>query len=243
MSDRDTIYSSAHPTVDDFVFDERVADVFDNMISRSVPGYRTTISTIGVLANRFVTPNTQCYDLGCSLGAATLAMRHGITNQDCRIIAVDNSAAMVKRCRAAVERDHAPTPVEVVEGDLTQVQITNASMVVMNFTLQFIAPAQRAAVIQTIADGMASGGALVLSEKLTFENTAVNQLHVDLHHSFKRAKGYSDLEIAQKRQAIENVLLPDTLNTHRERLQQAGFATVELWFQCFNFCSLLAIKS
>lgn len=239
---KDRIYASPQSRVEDFVFDDTVADVFDDMISRSVPGYRTMISTIGMLAERFVTAGSQCYDLGCSLGAATLAMRHGIAAPNCRIIAVDNSVPMVERCRANVEQDTGETPVQVVASDLRDIAIENASMVVMNFTLQFIAPDDRAGLLRQIAAGIVDGGVLVLSEKLRFSDQRLDALHTDLHHRFKRSHGYSELEIAQKRQAIEDVLVPDTLAVHRQRLSEAGFGSVEVWFQCFNFASLIAIR-
>ena len=242
MVSRDDIYSD-QMTVEDFVFDDKVAEVFNDMISRSVPGYRTTISTISVLAERFVTAGSHCYDLGCSLGASTLAMRNGITAQGCKIFAVDSSPAMVKRCQSLIDQQPTQAAVEVVCADLRELAISNASMIVMNFTLQFISPDERLALMQRIAAGLNPGGVLVLSEKLLFDNTETNQLLTDLHHRFKRSNGYSDLEIAQKRAAIEHVLIPDTLDTHRERLQAAGFQNVEVWFQCFNFASLIAIKS
>ena len=239
---KDDIYAKPQLSVDDFVFDERVAAVFDDMISRSVPGYRTTISTISVLAERFVAAGTNCYDLGCSLGASTLAIRHGIDQPNCKIIAIDNSAAMVEQCHQAVVDDAETTPVEVRQADLREVPIENASMVVMNFTLQFIAPDERADLMRRIANGLNQGGVLVLSEKLTFDDPSVDGLLIDLHHRFKRSNGYSDLEIAQKRAAIEDVLIPDSLAEHEARLKEAGFASVQVWFQCFNFASLVAVK-
>jgi tRNA (cmo5U34)-methyltransferase len=238
----DRVYATPREDVGGFVFDDQVADVFTDMIERSVPGYRTTISTIGVLAERFAQAGSNCYDLGCSLGAATVAMQRRITAESCRIVAVDNSPAMVDRCRESIEQTAGGVPVEVIEADLAEIEIVDASVVVMNFTLQFIAPDHRQGVIDRIAAGMRPGGIFILSEKLRFPDPRVDQLQIDLHHSFKRANGYSDLEIAQKRQALENVLIPDTLQTHNQRMRQAGFSSSDVWFQCFNFASMLALK-
>ena len=238
----DRIYAKPQPHLVDFAFDEQVARVFPDMIRRSVPGYETIISMLGMFAKEFVTDNSQVYDLGCSLGAASLAMRRHIQASGCRLIAVDNAEAMVKHCRENLEQDQSITACEVRCEDIQDTLIQNASLVTLNFTLQFIAPESREALLKNILTGLNTGGALVLSEKIFFENDDSQELQTSWHHSFKRANGYSDLEISQKRQAIENVLIPDTIEQHRERLTKLGFSRVECWFQCFNFVSFVAIK-
>nr|WP_302980851.1 carboxy-S-adenosyl-L-methionine synthase CmoA [Plesiomonas shigelloides] len=243
MSNRDTIFSAPIAQLGDFSFDERVAEVFPDMIQRSVPGYSNIIATIGMLAKRFIQPNTQAFDLGCSLGAATLSMRRNIDVEGVRLIAVDNSAAMIERCRRHIDAFRSDTPVDIIEGDIRQVKIENASMVVLNFTLQFLPPDDRQALLNRIYAGLRPGGALVLSEKFSFADQAIGDLLFDMHLDFKRANGYSELEISQKRSALENVMLTDNVETHKARLQQAGFEHAEVWFQCFNFGSMLAIKS
>lgn len=242
MSNTDTIFSAPIDKIGDFTFDERVAEVFPDMIQRSVPGYSNIISAIGMLAERYVKPNTLVYDLGCSLGAATLSMRRHIQSEGCQIIAVDNSHAMVERCKLHINAYRSDTPVEVVEADIRDVAITNASMVVLNFTLQFLAPEDRLSLLKKIYAGLRPGGILILSEKYTFEDSTSNKLLIDLHHTFKRANGYSELEVSQKRSAIENVMRPDSISTHKERLQNIGFSSCEVWFQCFNFGSMFAVK-
>ena len=241
-SDTDLIFSNQQKQIKDFAFDAQVVEVFPDMISRSVPGYNTIIDTIGRLSQRFVTNDSNVYDLGCSLGAATLAMRRAITASNAKIIGIDNSAAMVERCQIHVNAFKGDTPVEISEGNILDAPIENASMVVLNFTMQFIDPSQRQTLINKIADGLNPGGLLLLSEKITDNNATCNELLIDLHHDFKRANGYSELEIAQKRTALENVMRPDSLETNKDRLQQAGFSHVTPWFQCFNFFSLIAIK-
>lgn len=243
MSDRDMLFSAPIAQLGDWTFDERVAEVFPDMIQRSVPGYSNIISMIGMLAERFVTPGSRVYDLGCSLGAATLAVRRNIRAAGCQIIAVDNSPAMIERCRRHIDAFRAETPVEVREADIRQVPIENASLVVLNFTLQFLAPDDRLALLKTIYAGLKPGGALVLSEKFSFEDRAVGELLFNMHHDFKRANGYSELEISQKRSMLENVMLTDSVEAHKARLHSAGFAHAELWFQCFNFGSLVAVKA
>ncbi len=239
----DALYAAPLQDIIDFQFDERVVAVFPDMIQRSVPGYGMIIANIGIIAARYAQPGSHCYDLGCSLGAASLAMRQRITTPDCDIIAVDNSPAMIERARELLSLDTGPSiPVTLICGDLQEVIIENASVVVLNFTLQFIPPPQRLALMQRIYAGLNPGGILILSEKIAFSKPEQQQLHSTLHHDFKRANGYSDLEISQKRSALENVMIPETLAVHQKRLHKAGFICAELWFQCFNFASLVAIK-
>lgn len=241
-SDTDLIYSSPQARVKDFTFDAQVVEVFPDMISRSVPGYNTIIDTIGHLSQRFVQKNTTVYDLGCSLGAATLSMRKSITAPECKIIAVDNSSAMVERCTMHINAFKGNTPVDVIEGDIQNTDISNASMVVLNFTLQFIDKAERQYLINKIYNGLKPGGLLVISEKISHGDSVIDEHLIDLHHNFKRANGYSELEVAQKRTALENVMLTDTTEQQIDRLSNAGFKHVSQWFQCFNFTSFMAIK-
>lgn len=247
VNQTDTLFGSQAPEqVVDFVFDAAVVNVFPDMINRSVPGYSTIIKMTGMLAEKFVQPHTRCYDLGCSLGASTFAMRHHVRAEGVDIIAVDNSQAMLDTLRTVLDEDSHTTPnqpsVMLALEDIAECEIQNASMVVLNFTLQFVPMAQRNAIIQKIYDGLMDGGVLVLSEKLRFANDDVDALFIDLHHTFKRSQGYSELEVANKRAALENVLLPETQAAHVQRCQQAGFRSCDVWFQCLNFASMVAIK-
>ena len=222
---RDTIYADPLSETGLFAFDDNVARVFPDMIKRSVPGYATIVAMTGLLAGRYATPGSALYDLGCSLGASTLAMRQNLRQPECRIIGVDNSASMLERCRSIIDTDTHDTPVDLVCANLQDISIEDASVVVLNFTLQFIPLEIRDAVLHSIYQGMRPGGIMVLSEKVTFADPHLDELNIDLHHQFKRANGYSELEVAQKRNALENVLLPETLLQHktayhRGRLQQ-----------------------
>jgi tRNA (cmo5U34)-methyltransferase len=239
---RDEIFATPQEMIVDFAFDERVAAVFPDMIRRSVPGYSEIIALLGLFAEQYAQPDSTLYDLGCSLGAATLSLRRRIKASNCRIIAVDNSAAMVERCRENIAHDLATTPVEVECQDIREVEIQNASVVVLNFTLQFLPHQERLALLKKIHTGMRPGGVLILSEKLRFEAAERQQFQEQLHLAFKRANGYSELEISQKRAALEEVLIPDTLEQHRQRLSDAGFSQIEPWFQAFNFASIAALK-
>ncbi len=241
----DRLFAQPHTELQDFVFNEDVVRVFPDMIKRSVPGYPTIVENIGVLAAQFAQPNSVLYDLGSSLGAVTQALRRHVRTEGCRVIAVDNSHAMVERCREYLHAQDSMfqelLPVDVQEGDILALDFAPASLVALNFTLQFIDPEQRLALLTRIRQALLPGGALILSEKLRFEDEQQHALLTDLHIAFKRANGYSELEIAQKRSALENVMKPDSLEQHRERLLAAGFSQVVPWFQCLNFASLVAL--
>ena len=241
-SNQDNLFAHPLGVVPGFVFDQAVVDVFPDMIKRSVPGYETILAHCGELASRYVQADSHCYDLGCSLGASTVAMRSRIEGRNAKIIAVDNSSAMLDKCATILASVASAVSTELVNQDICDTVINNASMVVMNFTLQFIPMAERLALLEKIYAGLNPGGCLVISEKLHFEPESLNTLLSDLHHQFKRAQGYSDLEISQKRDSIENVLIPETLDAHIQRLRACGFQSASPWFQCFNFCSLVAVK-
>ncbi|TMP77757.1 carboxy-S-adenosyl-L-methionine synthase CmoA [Pseudoalteromonas phenolica] len=241
MTGKDSIYAN-QVEVKDFSFDANVVEVFPDMIQRSVPGYATIVSTMGKLAGQYAQSNSNLYDLGCSLGAVTLSMRRNIEKENCRIVAIDNSEPMVERCKLHLKGFKSDVPVEVNLADINDINLENASVVAMNFTLQFIPPEQRRALLEKIYNSLKPGGVLLLSEKFRGENEQVDNLLVDLHHDFKRHNGYSELEISQKRTAIENVMRTDLLSTHLTRLSDIGFSQTQVWYQCFNFCSMVAIK-
>ncbi len=241
----DNIYKQ-DPGETPFRFNDDVAKVFPDMLKRSIPGYTATIEAIGSLAARYVRENTNCYDLGCSLGAATIAMRQGIDKSGCEIIAIDSATAMTTRCCEVIsedDRQFSPaTPVQVIAGDVRDIRISNASMVVLNYTLQFLAMRDRDALIRAIHEGLNDGGVLVLSEKVVDENPDMEQILIDLHHEHKRRNNYSALEVSRKRAALENMLVPETVPAHRKRLADAGFRHAAVWLRYFNFVSIIAIK-
>jgi tRNA (cmo5U34)-methyltransferase len=236
---KDDIYKQLKTGDEPFRFDKSVTRVFPDMLQRSIPGYAASIEAIGSLAARYVRADTNVYDLGCSLGAATLAMQQGIREPGCRIVAIDNSPAMIERCgEILADRDG----IELRLCDIREAEIHNASMVVLNYTLQFLSLDDRDAMVGRIYEGMNEGGLLVLSEKVVDEDPHMEELLVDLHHEHKRRNDYSALEIARKRAALENVLLPETVAKHRDRLANAGFRHTGVWLRYFNFVSIVAIR-
>jgi tRNA (cmo5U34)-methyltransferase len=243
MNEKDTLFDNNREVASgSFEFNESVVRVFPDMIERSVPGYKTLLELTPLVVKRAVLPNSNVYDLGCSLGAATLAARRAIHVPNVRIIGVDNAPDMVERCRALVAQDNSNVPVDIVLGDVIHHNYEDASLFLMYFTLQFVAPKERLGLLQKIHRALTPGGALLLAEKLCFDE-ADGQTWMDEHHlDFKRSQGYSDLEIANKRQAIENVLVPQTQTSHEEALALAGFRQTRLWFQCLNFAAFVAIK-
>ncbi len=242
MIQRDRIYSHDFDLIESFRFDEGVAAVFSDMIRRSVPGYGMVISLVGILAEHYLQPQSRGYDLGSSLGASTLAMAPVALERGCRLIAVDSAASMVERCTEHLRQAGYADLVELHCEDIRNVTVDDASLVTMNFTLQFLEVNERKQQLQRIYEGLYPGGALMLSEKVIFDDIARQQRMESLHHTFKRANGYSELEISQKRSALEEVLVSETIQSHTERLQQVGFSQVEVIFQTLNFVSLLAIR-
>lgn len=237
---KDQLYTEPLPDITGFVFDEKVAEVFPDMINRSVPGYATIIDMIGLLALEYARPDSVCYDLGCSLGAATIAIQRATRDRGCRVVAIDNSEAMLQRFREQA-RDSLDR-IELVNSDISAWHYENASFVTLNFTLQFLSPAARLPLLEKLHAAMLPGACLVLSEKVVFDDGDEDRFHDRLHTLFKRANGYSELEISQKRAALENVLIRDSIDTHKRRLHEAGFNRVYCWFQCFNFISLVAFR-
>ena len=230
-----------------------VKAAIDNIQTRMNASHRTLIGLTGgpgsgkstlanYLAEHFSQPDTAIYDLGCSLGATSFAMAQR-AKKGSEVIAVDSSKAMLDQLQQRVQDHPLPTALTTIEADICDIDISKASVVALNYTLQFVPVDKRRDLLQKIYEGMVDQGVLILSEKLAFEDAEVERLFSELHHDFKRANGYSDLEISQKRDAIEDVLLPETIAVHKERLAACGFSRVEVWFQCFNFVSLVAFKS
>ncbi len=237
----DNIFATRKEHVGDFVFDETVAGVFPDMIRRSVPGYPSIVSAVGMMTQRFARANTCLYDLGSSLGACALEMAANAP-RDARVIGIDCSEAMVKRSREIIASRRMENAVEIILGDITACEFEPCSVAVMNFVLQFISPENRRPLLEKIARALVPGGALILSEKFSFQDPFVNDSLTWLHLDFKKANGYSDLEISQKRAALENVMITETPEKRLSDLKAAGFSHAGLWYQCFNFGSIIAVK-
>ena len=236
---RDQIFTKANDLVD-FTFDKSVANVFDDMVRRSVPGYQSMVEMIGLMVKTYGQDNTNYYDLGASTGAISLSLGLNNNHHNNRIIAVDNSIDMIGKCKNNLKGKI--SNFDVVCSDINDISFENSSIIVLNLTLQFIPVEQRQALINKIYQGLKPGGVLIISEKIHFDDPKQQTKMTELHLDFKRANGYSELEIAAKRQSIENVLITDNQQTHFDRFNKAGFSQSLCHFQCLNFASFLAIK-
>ena len=238
----DKIFSAQDAQKGSFQFDESVAKVFEDMIRRSVPGYGLTLEMIGVLAQKAFHGSSSsqiAYDLGCSLGASMFPI---LANTKAKVIGVDLSSKMLEKAEETLA-GRFPKRYELIRENLINFQLEHPThFIVSNFTLQFLPTKARTEVIKRCYDALEEGGILLISEKFKTNQKTENTLLTELHHTFKGAMGYSDLEIARKRDAIENVLIPETKETHLNRLKEAGFANPVCWYQCFNFASFLAVK-
>jgi len=242
LEKKDKVFEEPLSEIVDFKFDEKVANVFEDMLRRSIPGYAASITAIGLLAKRFFQNGTNCYDLGSSLGAVSLSLSESLKNRKGKIFAIDNSPHMIKRSKEFVLRKKNGLPVELICADISDVKITNASVVVLNYTLQFIRPEKRDALIRRIYEGLNENGILIVSEKIIFDDEEEQELMTELYHDFKEFNGYSRMEIGRKREALENILIPETIETHKKRIMRAGFRKFYQWYGYFTFASYFAIK-
>ena len=233
---RDDVYQNEKHQIVDFAFNEEVVRVFPDMIRRSVPGYETVIPMTGLMAARHAGKHGRVYDLGCSLGATTLAVLAQTDAAELRVIGIDNSNAMVEQARAHVTDPRA----SFVCADILDLALEKADVIVCNFVMQFLPPGQRRGLLDRCAEARTPGGAIRLSEKVRHDDARLHQFFDETHLAWKRANGYSELEISQKRTALENVMRIDTEATHLERLAQAGFSQPTQWYRCLNWASFVA---
>lgn len=240
---RDAIFATPLDKLASFSFDEQVASVFPDMIKRSIPGYSHIIGMAGVIAKRYVPEGGRVYDLGASLGATTLSVAKQLEQlQQVEFITVDNSPAMTERCASILAENLPKRRVTTLCGDIRNLDYQPCDLILLNFTLQFLPPNDRQPLLAKLYKALRPGGALIISEKIHFKDPRQAQLLYELHHDFKRANGYSDMEISQKRTALEDVMLTNTPEEHHQRLLDLGFSLVTQWFQYLNFTSFLAIK-
>lgn len=238
---RDVLFLDPERAPTEFRFDDAVAEVLPDMLRRSVPGYSTLLHLIGVLASSVVKPGTLAYDLGCSLGAVSLSIRQALGARDARIIAMDNSPAMVARCREAISAQSGLVPVDVVLGDVSALELEPTSFVVLNFTLQFVPREDRVRVLRQIADALTPGGVLVLSEKTESHDPRTRDFFRSQHDAFRESNGYCQLEISRKRDALDQFLVPEAPETYDTWLREAGLMPIP-WFQSLQFVSWVGLK-
>jgi tRNA (cmo5U34)-methyltransferase len=238
----DEVFRNQLERVSDFAFNEKVAVVFDDMVSRSVPFYGEMQRMIAELAASFATEGSNIYDLGCSTGT-TLSLLHQTLPVNAHLCGIDYSAEMLDRCREKLAELDLDKVIELRQGDLDNgIDIENASVVMMILTLMFVRPLNREKLVRRIHAGMNENSCLVMVEKVLGEGSLFNRLFIERYYAFKRRMGYSELEIAQKREALENVLIPYRLQENRDLLLNAGFREVEVFFKWYNFAGFVAVK-
>jgi tRNA (cmo5U34)-methyltransferase len=227
---------------EDFSFNEQVAEVFDDMLKRSVPFYRTVTETTADLIRRLAEPGATVFDLGCSTGATLLAISRLLPDMDLTFVGIDNAPAMLEKARRKAEMYSKGSIIEFRSQDITRADLTGADIIICNYTLQFIRPLLRPAFVARLHDTLPAGGMLFVSEKVISPHSRLNRKFIDSYHDFKRERGYSELEIAATREALENILIPFSVQENLDLLGQGGFSPVETFFQWINFVSFLALK-
>jgi len=238
----DRIFDQPIDQASDFAFNRDVANVFDDMVSRSVPCYDQIQHMMAELAPAFAVAGTNVYDLGCSTGT-TLQLFQAALPTDIRYHGLDNSAEMLAKCREKLTSQGFGSPVELSEVDLNDgVEISNASVVSMVLTLMFVRPINRERLIDDIYAGLNDNGCLLLVEKVVCQKSVLNRLFIEKYYDYKRRMGYTELEIAQKREALENVLIPYTVEENVGMLRKAGFREVDTFFRYYNFSAYIAVK-
>jgi tRNA (cmo5U34)-methyltransferase len=240
-NNKDRLFEQQFASVKSFAFDQQVTDVFTDMIRRSVPGYETMLKSIAMYCMRYAQNNTTIYDLGCSLGAVAITAAEATKDKDCHIIGVDTSKPMLQKCQNIIDGKKLNKKITLNNADIATLIMSNASVIVSNFTLQFIPKQKRSQVVENIFKGLNAGGVFILSEKFKGCNDSDSFL-IDHYHAYKKINGYSNKEIQSKRKALQDVLVPDNIIEIKNRLTSAGFTKVIKWFQCFNFASFIAIK-
>ena len=240
--EKDEVFKETLSRPSDFKFSSKVAGVFDDMVIRSVPYYIEMQRMMGEIAADHYQDNTYVYDLGCSTGTTLICMNESVP-QLAKFIGIDDSPDMLKKCRDKLVETGFTRPYELQVADLNQgVKIENASVVVLCLTLQFVRPINRQNLLKNIFDGIVPGGALIVIEKILAEDSAFNRDFIKYYYDMKRRNNYSEMEISQKREALENVLIPYKLSENITLLRNAGFAHCEIFFKWYNFAGFIAKK-
>ena len=239
---KDEVFKDHDKDIEDFQFGDKVVQVFDDMVGRSVPFYHEIQRMIGEMAADFAEEGSSVYDLGCSTGT-TLMTLDKVIAPSIRFVGIDNSEEMVKQCRENFKKAGMTRPNDIQYGDLNKgVLIENASVVVMCLTLQFVRPLHRERVISEIYRQLNENGCFIIVEKVLGEDSLLNRLFIKYYYDMKRRHHYSDLEISQKREALENVLIPYRLTENMELLAKSGFRYSEVFFKWYNFAGMIAVK-
>lgn len=242
LPEQDKVFSEKNSAVADFKFGEQVVSVFDNMVTRSVPFYVEIQRMITEIVKDFATEGSNIYDLGCSTGT-TLINIDKVADESVSFVGVDESEEMRNKCEENFKKAGVKRKYKVIYGDLNKgIRIDNASVVILCLTLQFVRPLYRERVIREIYNSLDKNGCLILVEKVLGEDSLFNRLFIKYYYEMKKRNNYSELEIAQKREALENVLIPYRLEENKELLFRSGFKSLEVFFKWYNFAGLVAIK-
>lgn len=242
MMAKDSLFGEKRGEISDFDFGQDTAAVFDDMLDRSVPYYTEVQRMIGEIAGDYAVDATQLYDLGCSTANALIQM-DTILPAGVRYLGIDFSNEMLDRAREKIKQHNIKRNYELICADLNDdITLTNASIVILNLTLQFVRPVRRQRVMSNIANGMIPGGCLLVVEKVLSKDPKINRSFIKYYYEFKQRNGYSQLEIAQKREALENVLIPYRLEENFELFLSSGFSFCDVFFKWYNFCGMIAVK-
>ncbi len=239
---KDRVFAQRKNKITAFEFNEQVASVFDDMLSRSVPFYHECIKRQAQLCKNFYIKKTNIYDLGCSHGNIGIMICRCFGDSDFSMFGVDSSMPMIEKYRKRLENSKWRENIRLLCEPAENVEIIDASVVILNLTIQFIALNRRNDLIKKIYKGLVKGGVLLLTEKIIHKKEVISHIQNQYYKKFKRENGYSELEISQKRDALENVLIPETIETHNDRLKDAGFDSFDIWMKWFNFASFIAVK-
>lgn len=238
---KDSIFHTEQ-IAEDFVFNERVAQVFDDMLDRSVPFYDEVILSIARIMGSILKDGDTVVDLGCATGSTLMRLSSILAEKNFHYTGIDNSSAMLEKAICKADMFSKQKEINFIHGDIMETTQPDTSAFILNYTLQFIRPLHREKFLGRLFSNLRPGGICILSEKTISHHPGLNRSFIDIYHGFKQEKGYSELEIAKKREALENVLIPCSLEENRSMLKSAGFVEVEPFFQWFNFVSFLAIK-
>ena len=238
---RDTLFN-IKTVEEDFTFNERVVEVFDDMLDRSIPFYRQVIDGQAKLLDDFLEPGDSVYDLGCSTGTTLLELARLLESKKLQFVGIDNSSPMLDKARLKAELYRKQQSLSFLLEDITEFSHADARCIILNYTMQFIRPLQRESFLQRLFHTLRPGGIILISEKVITHDRRLNRAFIDIYHQFKKNRGYSELEIARKREALENVLIPFTIEENKTMLKKSGFKSIETYFQWFNFTALIAIK-
>ena len=237
----DTLYSTGL-IEEDFTFNDQVAEVFDDMLNRSIPYYRTVVEGMAQLLACRLPAGSAIYDLGCATGTTLLELARRLPVMNFCYIGIDNASAMLDKAHKKSAMYGKTAVLQFRQDDITRCPLPEAAGIICNYTLQFLRPMTRQSFVRRLYEALPDGGVLFLSEKTISHSSRLNRDFIDIYHTFKKKQGYSELEIATKREALENILIPFSLQENIALLQEAGFEEIETFFKWFNFTALVALK-